>query len=116
MYHLPGPPQIVAKSPVNITQEVETNVTLVCTVIADPNPIITWKRTGPGGKFIKISDTSDISEGNYTIYNARVKDSGIYLCNTTNTLGYDSYNTEVIIKPGKLEMNILVGTSSQFVT
>ena len=116
MHHLSGPPQIVAKSPVNITQKVETNVTLVCTVIADPNPIITWKRTDPGGKFIKISDTSDISEGNYSIYNARVEDSGIYLCNATNTLGYDFYNTEVIIKPGELDINILVGTSSQFVT
>lgn len=104
LYHLAGPPQIVAKSPVNITQKVETNVTLVCKVIADPNPIIKWKRTNADGNFVEISVTSDISNGNYTIYNARIEDSGIYLCNVSNTLGYDSYTTEVIIEPGKLEI------------
>ena len=105
---MPGPPQIVAKSPANITKEVETNVTLVCTVIADPNPIITWERSNPDNNFKKILDTSDISDGNHTIYTARVEDSGIYLCNASNTLGYDSYTTEVLIKPGMLGIDILV--------
>ena len=106
-YHLTGRPQIIADSPVNITQEVETNVTLVCTVIADPDPIITWKRINADGTFVEKSVTSDIYDGNYTIYNARVEDSGIYLCNASNTLGYDSYTTEVTIKPGKPRLILL---------
>ena len=102
LYHLAGPPRIVSKSPVNITQEVETNVTLVCTIIADPDPVITWKRADADGNFVEISVTSGIYDGNYTIFNARIEDSGIYLCNASNKLGYDSYRTEVVIKPGKI--------------
>lgn len=97
-----GPPQITSKSPANITQYVETNVTLVCTVIADPNPTTSWKRADPDGKFVEIKRADDKFDGNFTIHNARLEDSGTYLCNASNTLGYDYYTTEIIIKAGKL--------------
>ena len=97
-----GPPQITSKSPANITEFVETNVTLVCTVIAYPNPTTVWKRIDPNGKIKEIKRTSNKFDGNYTIYNARLEDSGKYICNASNTLGYESYTTDITIKPGKL--------------
>jgi hypothetical protein len=109
---LTGPPQIISKSPANITQLVETNVTLVCTVIANPNPTTFWKRMDPDGKFIEIKRTSKKFDGNHTIYNARLEDSGKYLCNASNTLGYDSYTTQITIKPGKLTKLGLVARAS----
>ena len=97
-----GPPQITSKSPANITEFVETNVTLVCTVIAYPNPTTVWKRIDTDGEIKEIKRTSDKFDGNYTIYNARLEDSGKYICNASNNLGYEFYTTNITIKPGKL--------------
>ncbi len=99
---LSGPPQITSKSPANITEFVETNVTLVCTVIAYPNPTTVWKRIDTDGKMEEIKRTSHKFDGNYTIYNARLEDSGKYICNASNALGYQSYATDITIKPGKV--------------
>ena len=99
---LSGPPQITSKSPANITEFVETNVTLVCTVIAYPNPTTVWKRIDTDGEIKEIKRTSDKFDGNYTIYNAGLEDSGKYICNASNALGYESYTTKITIKPGKL--------------
>ena len=97
-----GPPQITKKSPLNITQYVETEVSLVCTVIADPNPTTVWTHINADGKITEIKRTSDKFDGNHTIYNASLEDSGTYLCNASNALGYDFYSTEIKIKPGEL--------------
>ena len=101
-----GPAQIKEKSLVSITQYVEKNVTLVCTVIADPNPMTVWKHIDADGKIREIKRTSNKFDGNYTIYNARVEDSGTYLCNASNELGYDFYSTEIKIKPGEVDCRI----------
>ena len=98
-----GPAKITGKSSVSITQYVEKNVTLVCTVIADPNPITVWKHIDAEGKIREIKRTADKFDGNYTIHNARVEDSGTYLCNASNTLGYDFYSTEIKIEPGEVD-------------
>ena len=84
-------------------------MTLVCKVIADPNPTITWRRFDPHGKYDVIKRTVDKVDGNYTIYNARLNDSGKYVCNVSNKLGYDFYITEITIKPGikKLLLSIV---------
>ena len=103
---LTGPAQITAKSPQNITELVETNLTLVCTVIADPNPTTVWTHIDADGKVREIKRTSDKFDGNYTIHNARVEDSGTYLCNASNSLGHDSYTTKIMIKPGMLECGL----------
>ena len=97
-----GPPQIITKSPAHIVEDVETNVTLVCTVIADPNPTTVWTHIDADDKVVEIKRTSNKFDGNYTIYNARLKDSGTYFCNASNTLGYDYYKTEIKIEPGEL--------------
>ena len=99
-----GPPQITLKSPKNITRFVESNVTLVCTVIANPNPTTYWKRVYPNGELQEVMRKAEKFGGNYTIYHAGLEDSGKYLCNATNRLGYDFYTTEVIIKPGKKDL------------
>ena len=109
-----GPPQIRSKSPANITQLVETNITLVCTAIADPNPTISWKRSDPDGKFDVIKRTTDKSDGNFTIYNARLEDSGKYLCNVSNKFGHDFYITEIKIKPGTKLILFIVHTTVVF--
>ena len=96
-----GPPQIKSKSLVKITANVETNVTLVCTVIANPNPITVWKHIDADGKVTEVKRTSDKFDGNYTIYNASLEDSGTYLCNASNTLGYDFYTIKIKIEPGE---------------
>ena len=69
-------------------------------MIADPNPTISWKRADPDGTFIEIKNTRDKFDGNYSIFDARLEDSGTYLCYASNSFGHDSYTTEVIIKPG----------------
>ena len=86
----------------SIIEDVETNVTLVCTVIADPNPITVWKHIDAEGKTKEIKRTSDKFDGNYTIHNARVENSGTYSCNASNTLGYDFYTIKIKIEPGNL--------------
>ena len=101
-----GPPQIISKSPANITQLVERNVTLVCTVIADPNPTISWKHTDLDGKITEVKRTADKFDGNYTIYNARIEDSGKYSCNASNALGYEFYTAVITIKPGELGFSV----------
>ena len=98
---LTGPPQIIARSPGNITEYVENNVTLVCTVIGNPNPRTSWKYSKENGKFKEIESISDKIGGNYTIYTASVENSGRYVCNSSNSLGWDSYMTTIMIKPGK---------------
>ena len=98
-----GPAQITAKSPANITQYVETNVTLLCTVIAYPNPTIVWKHIDADDKVKEIKPTSNKLDGSITIYNARIEDSGTYLCNASNELGYDFYSTAIKIKPGEMD-------------
>ena len=85
----------------HIIEDVETNVTLVCTVIADPNPVTIWKHIDADGKIREIKRTSNKFDGNYTIHNARVEDSGTYLCNVSNTLGYAFYTTQIKIEPGE---------------
>ena len=100
---LAGPAQIKAKSRPHIIEYVETDVSLVCSVIADPNPKVVWKHIDVDGKVMEIKRTSDKFDGNYTIYNARLEDSGTYLCNASNELGYDFYSTEIEIKPGKVD-------------
>ena len=99
---LTGPPQIISKSEENIVEDVETNVTLVCTVIADPNPITVWTHIDAKGKFREIKRTTNKFNGNYTIRNARVEDSGTYLCNASNVLGKVFYATKIKIEPGLL--------------
>ena len=51
---------------------------------------------------MEIKKTRNKYNGNYSIFNARLEDSGTYLCYASNSFGHDSYTTEVIIKPGKL--------------
>ena len=82
-------------------------MSLVCTVIAHPYPVISWKRLDPEGKSALIlkpiaenERTAVRFDGNYPIYNAGLEDSGTYLCNASNTLGYESYVTKITIKPG----------------
>ena len=101
MHVLTGPPQIIKRSPENITKYVESNVTLVCMVIGNPNPITSWKYNEKNGKWVEIESTSNKFGGNYTMHTARVEDSGRYVCNSSNSLGWDSYMTTIIIKPGK---------------
>ncbi|CAB4044673.1 matrix-remodeling-associated 5-like, partial [Paramuricea clavata] len=108
-----GPPQITSKSPANITQYVETNVTLVCTVIADPKPTTSWKRANSDGKFMEIKRAHGKFDGNITIHNARLEDSGTYLCNASNTLGYDYYTTEIIIKPVIVNISVEIKLSNK---
>ncbi|XP_028413457.1 titin-like isoform X1 [Dendronephthya gigantea] len=108
-----GPPQITSRSPSNITQFVETNVTLVCNVIADPHPIILWKRAASDGKFVELKRTSEKSDGNFTIFNARLEDSGTYQCHASNPLGYDSYTTKVIIKPVIVDIDVEIKLSNK---
>ena len=98
-----GPPIITSKSPANITADVETDVTLVCEVISDPRALIVWQYIDMQGNVVEIKRTSDGLDGYYVISNARLKDSGKYVCNVSNTYGYDSYVTDVLIKPSKLE-------------
>ena len=83
-------------------------MTLVCTVIAEPNPTTVWTHIDVGGKVNEIKRTSDKFDGNYTIFNARVEDSGTYFCKASNKLGYDSYKTEIKIKPGELDRGLVV--------
>jgi hypothetical protein len=87
----------------NITADVETDVTLVCEVISDPRALIVWQYIDMQGNVVEIKRTSDGLDGYYVISNARLKDSGKYVCNVSNTYGYDSYVTDVLIKPSKLE-------------
>ena len=101
-----GPPQIISKSSANIIEDVEKNVTLVCTVIADPNPITVWKNIDADGKIREIKRTSHKFDGNYTIHNARVENSGTYSCNASNALGYAFYTTNIQIKPGRPQIFI----------
>ena len=98
---LTGPPQIISRSAKNITRFVETDVILVCTVIGNPIPATSWKRSKENGEFEEIESTSDKFGVNYTIYGAKVEDSGNYVCNASNSLGWSSYSTKIIIKPGK---------------
>jgi hypothetical protein len=71
-------------------------------VIADPNPTTVWTHIDVKGRAREIKRTTDKFNGNYTIYNARVNDSGTYFCNTSNALGKDFYSTKIKIKPGLL--------------
>ncbi|XP_028394142.1 uncharacterized protein LOC114518358 [Dendronephthya gigantea] len=107
-----GPPQIRSKSS-NITQFVETNVTLVCTVFANPDPTISWKRADRDGKFTEIKKTRNKYDGNYSISNAGLEDSGTYLCYASNELGHDSYTTTVIIKPVIVDIDVEIKLSNK---
>jgi hypothetical protein len=69
-------------------------------VIADPNPITVWTHIDAKGKAREIKRTTDKFNGNYTIHNARVEDSGTYLCNASNALGKVFYATKIKIEPG----------------
>ncbi|XP_028394789.1 hemicentin-1-like [Dendronephthya gigantea] len=107
-----GPPQIRSKSS-NITQFVETNVTLVCTVFANPDPTISWKRADRDGKFTEVKKTRNKYDGNYSISNAGLEDSGTYLCYASNELGHDSYTTTVTIKPVIVDIDVEIKLSNK---
>ena len=78
----------------------ETNVTLVCTVIGDPNPVITWLRRRENGDVHQIKSTTNKYNSNLTIVLATIEHSGVYVCNASNILGHQSYETRLTIKPG----------------
>ncbi|XP_028418079.1 angiopoietin-1 receptor-like, partial [Dendronephthya gigantea] len=109
-----GQPQIIARSPENITQLVETNLTLVCTVIGNPEPIISWKRSKEqNGVFTEIERTSSKFGGNYSIHWAKIEDSGVYLCNSSNRLGWQSYTTKVRINPVIVGVDVEIQLSNK---
>ena len=75
-------------------------------MIADPNPTTVWTHFDVDGKVMEIKRTTDKFNGNYTIYNARVEDSGTYLCNASNLFGNDFYTTEINVNPGELNCSL----------
>ena len=90
-----GAAQIIEKSAANVTRLVEKNVTLVCTVIGDPNPVITWLKRSENGDVRQIKSTTDKYDSNLTIIHATIEHSGIYVCMlqtclVTNPMRYGS--------------------------
>ena len=83
-----------------MTRLVEKNVTLICTVIGDPNPVITWLKRSENGDVRQIKSTTDKYDSNLTIIHATIEHSGIYVCNASNMLGHQSYEIRLTIKPG----------------
>ena len=90
------------RSEPNITQLVETNVTLRCVVIANPVPEIVWQQKDENGRISSVPQPSgNPKNGTIVITDAGVENSGEYTCTATNNLGKDSYRTNVTIKPGE---------------
>lgn len=80
----------------------ETNVSLLCVVIGNPTPTITWQKRSSDGELTKISYEPDNNPKNGTLLleNVNLETSGYYICNASNKFGYKDYKTQVIIKPG----------------
>ena len=72
-----------------------------------------WTHINADGKITEIKRTSDKFHGNHTIYNASLEDSGTYLCNASNALGYDFYSTEIKIKPVIVNINVEIKLSNK---
>ena len=88
----PSGTTIQAVPPVVIGQ----SVNLVCTATGDPPISFTWVLMGEETTRLN----SDPTSGNLTLTITQVNQYGVYICITTNNLGTDAANIE-IIQPSK---------------
>lgn len=90
-------PEITA-SPQNVTKNEGENVTLSCNATGNPEPTISWTKSGlPLTVKTRIRFSSD--NKHLTIRIVNKEDSGMYQCVANNTLGKDnSISAEVNVQ------------------
>ena len=75
-----SPPQFTVKPPAKIVGSIGANMTLNCSAIGDPQPVISWKRQGsqlPVGRSQQIG-------GALVVRDVRKEDAGNYICVATS--------------------------------
>ena len=73
-------PQFTVKPPSKIMESIGANMTLNCSAVGDPQPVISWKRQGsqlPVGRSQQI-------DGTLVIRDVQKEDSGNYICVATS--------------------------------
>ena len=73
-------PEFTVKPPGNVAVGIGTTLTLNCSAIGDPRPVITWKRQGatlPVGRSYRANDALVLSD-------LKKEDAGIYVCVATS--------------------------------
>ena len=73
--------------------EENRNVTIACTATGQPLPSITWSEAVGS----LPEDRTEVKSGILTIYNAKKKDGGIYICKADNILGSATDTSLVVI-------------------
>ncbi|XP_035226040.1 basement membrane-specific heparan sulfate proteoglycan core protein-like isoform X3 [Stegodyphus dumicola] len=95
-------PTITQPPPETLTVEEDETVTIICTAVGNPTPIISWRlnwgNIPPGPR---VSVTSENGRGTVTIRNARQTDQGAWSCEAINSK--DSVlaipDTVLVVKP-----------------
>ena len=84
------------------------SVTINCTALGYPAPLITW--SGPNAVLsdrVSVSDSVSVAIGygnvtrvsvNLTITNASREDTGAYTCSANNSIGSDSSNVNITVR------------------
>ncbi|XP_068696923.1 hemicentin-1-like isoform X2 [Montipora foliosa] len=86
-------PVLVSASPKNVSSKQGEQVTFECSATGALNPAFTWKRFQRD----LPASRAEVIGGRLTIHNVTMADSGLYLCNATNS--NNTASVELIVVP-----------------
>ena len=103
-------PQFTVKPPAKIVESIGVNMTLNCSAIGDPQPVISWKRQGsqlPVGRSQQI-------DGDLVIRDVQKEDSGNYVCVATSA-GVFKAESVVYLQIGPLKGELSLAIERYFI-
>ena len=86
-------PQFTVQPPANLTVLIGQTLTLNCSATADPQPVISWKKTG---QQLPVGRSQHIN-GALVIRDTKEEDAGSYICTATSA-GFFYVETTVVIE------------------
>ena len=86
-------PQFTVQPPANLTVLIGQTLTLNCSATADPQPVISWKKTG---QQLPVGRSQHIN-GALVIRDTKEEDAGSYICTATSA-GFSYVETTIVIE------------------
>ncbi|CAH0547883.1 unnamed protein product [Brassicogethes aeneus] len=83
-------------NPENQEVDVGKTVRLECVATGSPSPQITWFK---GDQRVNPDHHLKIFDGTLEIFDAQLQDSGLYICEARNSLGYSEVSAKLAVQP-----------------